>query len=225
MRANLDAEVVAYWYLRLNGFLLLRNVLLHGDQKSHGTRTEIDVLGVRFRHRRELRQMMDDEWIEGENRTIVVLCDAKRGAEDFNKAWTNRRREVMESALAFVGVIPQCEWSRVAGELYDIGRSEWQDILITLLLIHHDPDHQVSRLQLKSAKQIQIEHASRFIHKRFSEWGTVKTDHNQWEPSGQRIWDLYYCTRGPEDFVKSIMREIGCAMYRAGPDDKLEDEK
>lgn len=209
MQAKLNAEDVAEWYLRLNGFLLLRNVLVHGDRKRDGPRTEIDVLGVRFRHRCEHlnEPMRDDEWIKEANRTIVVICDAKRGAEDFNEAWTNRDRKVMESVLAFVGVIPPCEWSRVAGELYDIGRSEWQDILITLLLIHHDPHDQISRL--KSAKQIQIEHASRFIHRRFKEHGTIKLDHNQWGPSGKTLWDLYEQFRNLEDqFVASIMSEL-----------------
>lgn len=92
MQAKLDAEDIAYWYLRLNGFLLLRNFLVHGDRRGE-TRTEIDVLGVRFRHRREhfSQPMKDDDWIERANRTIVVFCDAKKGAYDFNEAWTNRK--------------------------------------------------------------------------------------------------------------------------------------
>ena len=184
------------------------------------------MLGVRFRHRREHLNdpMRDDEWIiEEANRTIVVFCDAKRGAEDFNEAWTNRNRKVMESVLAFVGVIPDLE--RVAGELYETGRSEQPDTLITLLLIHHAPEQRVS-MGLKSAKRIQIEHASRFIHRRFKEYGLVKTDHNQWGPSGHKLWDLYNSSRRSEDqFVRSIMREIGippteCADAQGGSDDR-----
>ena len=52
MAPQLDAEDIAYLNLPLNGFLLLQNFLVHGDRRGE-TRTEIDVLGVRFRHRRE----------------------------------------------------------------------------------------------------------------------------------------------------------------------------
>jgi hypothetical protein len=45
---TLTAEDIAYWYLRLNGFLILRNFLVHGDRQGR-IRTDIDVLGVRFR--------------------------------------------------------------------------------------------------------------------------------------------------------------------------------
>jgi hypothetical protein len=92
MPSTLNAEEVAYWYLRLNGFLTLRNFLVHGDRRGE-TRTEIDVLGVRFRHRREhLNQpMKDDDWIERARRNIVVFCDAKKGAQDFNNAWAEPR--------------------------------------------------------------------------------------------------------------------------------------
>ena len=73
MPVALNAEDVAYWYLRLNGFLCLRNFLVHGDRRGE-VRTEIDVVGVRFRHRREhlCDPMLDDTWIEQSKRTIVV---------------------------------------------------------------------------------------------------------------------------------------------------------
>src|SRR3974377_1531790 len=101
MTAKLGAEDVAYWYLRLNGFLCLRNFLVHGD-RGGDDRTEIDVVGVRFRYRREHlnRPMIDDDWIERDGRTIVVFCDAKQGAQGFNPAWRSDRRRAMESFLA-----------------------------------------------------------------------------------------------------------------------------
>jgi hypothetical protein len=210
MASQLDAEDIAYWYLRLNGFLVLRNFLVHGDRRGE-MRTEIDVLGVRFRHRREhlSQPMKDDDWIEQANRTIVVFCDAKKGAYDFNEAWTNREGRIMESFLALVGIIPRSEWPSVANELYKTGRSELLNILITALLMHHDPEHRVS-MRLRSAQQIQIEHALRFIHRRFNAYHSVKTPHAQWEPSGHTIWDLYNGSRHSEDqFVDSIMLQIG----------------
>src|SRR5262249_44491398 len=120
MSAKLNAEDIAYWYLRLNGFLCLRSFLVHGDRRGDD-RTEIDVVGVRFRHRREhlSKPMLDDNWVERAGRTIVVFCDAKMGARDFNRAWSNQRRKIMESFLALVGAVPRGLWDQVACELYD----------------------------------------------------------------------------------------------------------
>src|SRR5207245_2536240 len=96
--ATLNAEDIAYWYLRLNGFLCLRNFLVHGDRRGED-RTEIDVVGARFPHRREhlSQPMRDDDWVERAERTVVVFCDAKKGASDFNPAWLKHRRQIMES--------------------------------------------------------------------------------------------------------------------------------
>lgn len=216
MSAKLDPEDIAYWYLRLNGFLILRNFLVHGDRRGE-TRTDIDVLGVRFRYRREHldQPMKDDDWIARANRTVVVFCEAKKGADDFNPAWTSRDKMTMESFLALVGVIPRDHWPRVANELYEAGRSDVnQEVLITALLMHHDPKRLVST-RLKSAQQIQLEHALRFIHRRFKKYHSVKTPHGQWEPSGHAIWNLYSSFRRSEDrFVNSVMERIGIPQTR-----------
>jgi hypothetical protein len=210
---DLDAEDLAYWYLRLNGFLCLRNFLVHGDRRGED-RTKIDVVGVRFRHRREHlnRPMIDDDWIERPGRTIVVFCDAKTGAQDFNPTWMNQPRRIMESFLALVGVIPKEHWEQVAHELYGSGRSEpSSDLLITALLIHHDPQRRVL-LRWKSAEVVQLEHALRFVHRRFKAYDVIKSSHEQWERSGHSLWALYERYHWSEDkFVKVGLNCIGCS--------------
>lgn len=211
MPATLNAEDIAYWYLRLNGFLCLRNFLVHGDRRGED-RTEIDVVGVRFQYRREhlSKPMPDDDWIEHAQRTIVVFCDANKGAYDFNRAWSNQRRRIMESFLALVGVIPDKLWDRVARELYDNGRSEPDpNLLVTALLIHHDPQQQVS-LRWKAAKVVQVERALQFIHRQFKAYDVIERSHEQWEPSGHSLWHLYDRYHWPEDeFVKAGLNSIG----------------
>jgi len=65
MSATLNADDIAYWYLRLNGSLCLRNFLVHGDRRGED-RTEMDAVRVRFRYRREhlSQPMLDDDWVE-----------------------------------------------------------------------------------------------------------------------------------------------------------------
>jgi hypothetical protein len=210
MPTTLNAEEVGYWYLRPNG-------LVHGDRRGED-RTEIDVVGVRFQYRREhlSNPMADDDWVQHSQRTIVVFCDAKTGAHDFNRSWSNRRRRIMESFLALVGVIPDILWDRVARELYDNGRSEPDpNLLITALLIHHDPQQQVL-LRWKAAKVIQIEDALQFIHRRFKAYEAIKRSHEQWETSGHSLWQLYDRHHWSEDeFVKAGLSSIGISVADA----------
>lgn len=59
-------EDFAYWYLRLNGFLNIRNFIVHPESNGEGVGTDADILGVRFAHRRELQRcpFEDEQWIE-----------------------------------------------------------------------------------------------------------------------------------------------------------------
>ena len=46
-----QAERLAYWYLRLNGFLTIENFILH-PRTTGKQKTDIDLVGVRFPHRK-----------------------------------------------------------------------------------------------------------------------------------------------------------------------------
>jgi len=49
----ITSEQLAYWYLRLNGFLSISNFVVHPDTGGQ-QRTDVDILGVRFPYRAEL---------------------------------------------------------------------------------------------------------------------------------------------------------------------------
>ena len=211
---TLTAEKIAYWYLRLNGFLLLDNYLVHGDRRGQ-TRTDIDLLGVRFRYRREHLNdpMQDDDWIEKARRNILVFCEVKTGAQDLNASWALRNRNMMESFLGLIGIVPPEYAPGVVEDLYDHGRSERVDgLLITTLLINHDLDCIVP-YRWKEAQRISISHALEFIHHRFSLYRNLKSDNRQWHDSGQLLWRLFNGNwRSQDQFVESILREIGARL-------------
>jgi len=219
MTTNLDAEDIAYWYLRLNGFLCLRNFLVHGDRRGE-IRTDIDVVGVRMKHRREHLKdpMRDAEWVEDAKRTIVVFCDAKTNARDFNAAWTLHQRYILESFLALVGAVPENLWAQTARELYETGRSEPSpDVLVTVLLVNHDPRGQAPT-RLRSAQVIQLADAFRFVHRRFNKYRQIKRENSQWEASGHALWNLFEKHRRSEDaFVIAGLRAIGSDTTRLLP--------
>src|SRR5260370_1616652 len=58
-------ETLTYWYLRLNGFFLLRNFVLHPPYESEGTNNQAadsDLLAVRFPHVYEDIGGQPDDW-------------------------------------------------------------------------------------------------------------------------------------------------------------------
>lgn len=57
------AEEIAYWYLRLNGFLLLQNFVLHrmGRGPQRGT-ADSDLLAIRFPYVYEEIGGQDHDW-------------------------------------------------------------------------------------------------------------------------------------------------------------------
>jgi hypothetical protein len=76
-------EKLAQWYLRLNGFLTWDNFVVHSPDGSSLQRTDVDVIGVRFRHRCELignGQLSDDDWLNTwVSHNILVLAEVKPG--------------------------------------------------------------------------------------------------------------------------------------------------
>ena len=164
-----------------------------------------------FRREHLAQPMQDDGWID-RNKIVVVFCDAKKGAQDLNDTWAVQDRKVMESFLALVGIIPDnlpAEREAVAADLYNHGKSEAaKGYLITTLLMNHDPDEHVQRRWPK-APRVSLPDALQFIHARFAAYSGVKTDHGQWQPSGQRIWNKFRKhKRCQSDFVRAILREI-----------------
>lgn len=208
---RLSAEDVAYWYLRLNGFLVLRNFLVHGDGSSD-VRTEIDIVGVRFRYRKEHLEnpMIDADWLTKSDSTVVVFCEVKARRGDFNPSWLKSSRRMLESFLAFVGVVPESRWSDVARELYSNGYCRAEKHLIITALLIHGAGEAGEEDQWKAAPRIKLRSALSFMHARFTDHGNLKRDHSQWEESGSRLLDLFdqfeKSRSGFEDF---ILAEIG----------------
>jgi hypothetical protein len=70
---------LAYWYLRLNGFLTIPNFVLH-PETGGSQRTEVDVIGVRFPHRSELSvaSFQDDPGLAlPKEKSVLVLAQQR----------------------------------------------------------------------------------------------------------------------------------------------------
>ena len=90
---DIQPERLAYWYLRLNGFLTIPNFVVHPDTGSN-QETEVDVLGVRFPYRAENLDdpMEDDSYFTTVRDKPFVVSQGTTGSEKelwmtFFKLW------------------------------------------------------------------------------------------------------------------------------------------
>ena len=188
---RIEPERLAYWYLRLNGFLTITNFLVHPEtRRDHGT-TEVDVLGVRFPFRSEnlTRPMTDDElFTQHGTRLYLVIAEVKSGLCDLNGPWRNPENRNMEKVLAAIGVFPQSCWQTVAGSLYQNGCFQDDTHLLSLLCIGRRSNEALQN-SFNRVPQVTFDHILRFIHGRLLEYLDVKAQHEQWDRDGKALWD------------------------------------
>lgn len=118
----MTAAKIAYWYFRLNGFLNIENFVVHPSiqelRVQRSQKTEADLYGVRFPHRREL-DMKDDEPFEGaRTNPLFVIAEVTRSQCKLNGPWVNAERKNMEYILGAIGPFPPDRLSEVATSLY-----------------------------------------------------------------------------------------------------------
>jgi len=153
--------------------------------------------------------MPDAEWTVRDKRTVVVFCDASKGAKEFNAAW--EKQEVIERFLAFVGIIRDDDelFPKVINDLCTSGKSlAAEDYLITGLLMTHDPHERAEKTRWRDAERVSLSEALAFIYDRFNEYRNIKTAHGQWRPSGHRLWDVFNRSFDQEEFVAKVLSEI-----------------
>jgi hypothetical protein len=214
------SEQLAYWFFRLNGFLTIPNFVVHLEAQMHekGFRqgTDVDVLGVRFPFRAELRKdpkgPMKDYEEFNTNKTLLILAEVKKGSGNFNKSWC--KEEIIESILDAVGLMKEMEMEelKVSETLTDKGKFENDNICIRLCLVGYQKKGEFSKFP--EALRISWEDVANFIFERFYEYRLQKSPHQQWDETGKRLWDLaiicsdYGPEKGKSKFFELIKKEF-----------------
>lgn len=93
---EIGSEKLAYWYLRLNGFLTITNFVVHPDF-GRSQRTDVDILGCRFPYRQELLEnsMLDDKaLIMSESKPTIVIAEVKSNTCNLNGPWTDPEKKI-----------------------------------------------------------------------------------------------------------------------------------
>lgn len=212
MGYKLEAERLAYWYLRLNGFLTIENFILH-DEKGCSQRTDLDLLALRFPHRREaLRKytgrcgwMKDDPYFAKKEVPFGVFVEVKTGQCALNGPWTDRTKCNMPRALRALGATPESEIQRASTSLYQTGLFKSDSMELGLISIGDkiNPD-----LQKKMPMVLQITwgHIKDFIFNRFTKYEKIKREHPQWDLDGHLLWKAFKNSRGEKNnFASSLV--------------------
>lgn len=201
---RIKAEQLAYWYLRLNGFLTIPNFIVHPEH-GRNQATDVDILGVRFPFRSELRTMVDHEvFTRGRDKSFIAFAEVKASLCALNGPWTNPDRQNMQKVLRALGAFPEAENDVVATALYDQGRYESQLYHVSLLCLGKDENSDVAKSYPK-VPQITWSRVLTFIYNRFRKYRRQKVSHGQWDQQGHDLWDCAEQSRDDQAFVARVV--------------------
>ena len=204
---SITPEGLAYWYLRLNGFLTITNFVVHPDM-GRDQETDVDILGVRFPFRKEnLRHPMQDAPIwsrHGTNRALIALVEVKAGRCALNGPWTKPERENMLRVLQAVGAMPHEESKLASTEIHKTGRYSSQ--LYTVMIVCIGGQRNVAIEQdYPQVPQILFSDTLEFIYDRFQKYRRQKVSHGQWDDNGKNLWNAA-CTSRSFDEFRDVVR-------------------
>lgn len=211
---RLDPERVAYWYLRLNGFLQFENFVVHPATYG-GQRTDADLIGVRFPHRAErlidnpVDLMVDDkDTLQlSPDKIDVIIAEVKTGRCALNGPWTNADAQNIQRVLAAVGCLSENEIEPAAAALYERASFDARpDLRIRLVLFGREPDPEIAD-RYAGITQVTWSAALAFIQDRFVRYSRQKAQTDQWDRTGKDLKHLAV-TREPEDFLEEVFARM-----------------
>lgn len=213
---RLKPEKVAYWYLRLNGFLQIENFVLHRTQGG-GQRTDADLLAVRFPHRSEFvfdypNDPMQDDFTSLElSRDQIDICIVEvKGNQPctLNGPWTRKDKKNIHRVLSAIGCLPPPDLERAAADLYAHGmHTSEAGLRIRLLAIGVGPNPQLAA-DHPGALQLVWSDILTFMWDRFNKYRREKADVAQWGASGLAIKSLADQSDDAAGFVREALRRM-----------------
>jgi hypothetical protein len=204
----MSAEDLAAWYLRLNGFLTVRNFLCQTEDSVR--RTDIDIVGVRFPHRAEMKSlgvdMRDDPLFQSAPPVLdVVLAEVKRGLCNVNRSLRLPERRNIEYVLEATGIFPSGRQRAVARALYD--ETEYTDRSRRVRILAFG---EFRNPELEKVRQVQWPEVIAFIHRRFTDRGPLPIDDVGWDAYGRFLHQAANRRRASlAEFADEVMGSLG----------------
>jgi len=201
------SERLAFWFLRLNGFLTTTNFIVHRDDGA-GQHTDVDVLALRFPHRIEnqIRPLQDYPVLVDATRVQLVLAEAKMAGCGFNRAWMDPQFGNMRRILAAVGLFEGERLEQASQGLYDAG--EWSDetYRVRLLAFGGRRNRTLARARMPQVPQLLWRtDVLPFIHERFWAYRNEKRHHQQWDEDAK---NLFRAMLKHGDNVEGFIQEV-----------------
>ena len=197
------AERLAYWYLRLNGFLTIQNFIVHPDT-GREQRTDADILGVRFPYRAELRpQPMADDGLFIKDNPYIIIAEVTRGRCKLNGPWTEPQKENLQRVLRAIGAFSEQEIEIVARAVYKSGMFSSDSYHLTLACFGKDFNSSINR-DFPAVPQILWDNILEFIYNRFRKYPDQKASHGQWDEDGKNLWNSVWKHENLEDFKTEV---------------------
>lgn len=200
---KINSEQLAYWYLRLNGFLTIPNFIVHPEQ-GNAQRTDVDIIGLRFPFREELKGMVDDEvFSQYDEKPVIAIAEVKIGQCALNGPWTDPLKKNMQGVLRAIGAFKEEIMEEVAGNIYNQGIYNGEQYTIVLVCIGKDVNQEILE-KYSAVPQIRWEQVSDFIYSRFKSFKEAKVSHGQWDDVGKELWTCVESSRDKSDFHNKL---------------------
>lgn len=176
-------ETLAYWYLRLNGFIPMTNLVLHEPDIETGQHADTDVIAVRFPHVFENIGGWEEDWDNDRFNSVglritstitCVICEVKTGR--YKKSGVNRAfgKERLSYALNRVGVIPRGKVEATVEQLLAVPVLAAKECVIAKLLIDEPKNRPTARsednLALTPCWRMTLREVSTFVHQRMNKY-------------------------------------------------------
>jgi hypothetical protein len=200
-------EDLAAWYFRLNGYLAIPNFVLHRD--DGGQRTEVDVVGVRFPYRDEFGVGNVDDPALGfdEHRLHVILAEVKRTEACPNPTWTNEGERNLHDILRAIGFVRSRDVDAVAAQLYRDGRAAYDSVIISLVFVGERLSPRLAAAY-PSVPFRRWNDVLQFVFSRFSRFDRMKSQNDQWDGAGRKLWDLWLAHDKSDAFCVAARQEF-----------------
>jgi hypothetical protein len=209
---QIRSERLAFWFLRLNGFLTIPNFIVHPegprDDGAYPQQTDVDVLGVRFPFRAENRRrpMPDHEFFLAERRPMVVLSEVKTDVCGLNGPWTNPELQNLQKVLAAGGFRPVDQVEAMAEALYQTGVWADEALIIRIACFGGRPNRTLRRSFPEVPQFTWRGDVLPFIYRRFDEYKLEKQMHHQWDEDARELFAAAGQSAGNDGaaFIESV---------------------
>jgi hypothetical protein len=200
----ISSEALAYWFFRVNGFLTIVNFLVHPEFRRDSC-TEVDILGVRFPYRREnIRHPMRDHeaFFDQDKRVRVVISEVKNGLCELNGPWIDPSKKNFYKVLRAIGPFPEKSVRSVAKSLQSTGFYSDKDHIVSIICIGERRNSKLTE-DYPCVQQIIYDEILNFLYGRFSKYQFEKSQHDQWDSNGKKIWNSVESHEDSRSFVQS----------------------